>query len=69
MQNEIANRTERLTELQALTEVSALANLLKDALLDTSARLQQKQQVLEVYGNMEACMLYITHHVTVAGHA
>lgn len=63
----MTSRTERVKELEGLPEVSSLAKSLKDALLEMASRLQQKQKVLEAYGNTGAFALFVALHATVAG--
>lgn len=54
LQEELTSRAHRVTELEPMPEVSALATTLKEALLDVINRLQQKQQVSNAYQNSGA---------------
>ncbi|KAK0098783.1 hypothetical protein PV326_003124, partial [Microctonus aethiopoides] len=47
LENELIERTQRVTELETLPEISALVKSLKHALLQTSLRLGEKQQKME----------------------
>lgn len=71
LENELIERTQRVTELETLPEISALVKSLKHALLQTSLRLGEKQQVLDdVYKNMGIlALLSSIHHCTVSGYA
>lgn len=68
LQGELANRTERVAELEKLPEVNILANKLKEALVELANRLQQKQQVLASYQN-SGFILSHSHYASVKGTA
>ncbi|XP_076751976.1 uncharacterized protein LOC143424053 [Xylocopa sonorina] len=44
LQDELSSHAQRLSELESLPEISTLANVLKNALLEVMSRLQQRQQ-------------------------
>ena len=69
LQVELSNRTQRVTELEKLPEVNSLAMKLKEALLELSKRLQQKQQVLASYQNSGYFILSHSHYASVKGTA
>lgn len=67
--DELENKSNRVTKLEALPEVNTLAKGLKDALMEMQTRIREKQQVHENYKITGAYALFITHRTTVMGQA
>lgn len=49
LQDELSSHAQRVSELESLPEISTLAKVLKNALLEVMSRLQQRQQVSNVF--------------------